>query len=500
MAGVKIRAAFVLALLACLGLPSRAQPDGRVFTVAEITGEAKRAPTTPQNVRERFSAVLDFAQASGQPGRFLKRATVGNIQSLMAAGRLADAAPLVHAVMLSLEKPQGDFAAGGPPPHMQRGMPPGGRPAPDGEIHGDQVPMMLSSPQAPAPVAPAEPAVRVRPINPFSSVPSEKPVAPAVPVAQTPKAGGTPWGWILLVASLLPVGALAWSVRRKAPPVEPQPSPADTKLSLTDKYTVGRLITSGGMGEVYEGKDLTLGRKVALKKMLPDLKLDAALRQQFLNEARTVAKLTHPYIVQIHDCMESGEDVYLVFEFVKGKTLAQILTEKPRLSLKECLKIFSHVCPAIDHAHKNHILHRDLKPANIMIDDNGISRVMDFGIALESTRTMANGGQDYLDASGTLRYMPPEQHYGKSVRASDVYAMGVCLYEMTTGTLPFAAGSVEELIEQKRNRRFPAPSTLVPALPREFDLFVTSVLAPDPQERMGSALEFLELLEGVAAA
>jgi serine/threonine-protein kinase len=254
------------------------------------------------------------------------------------------------------------------------------------------------------------------------------------------------------------------------------------------------------MGEVYEGQDLTLGRKVALKRMLPDLKLDASLRKQFLHEAKTVAKLTHPYIVQIHDCMENGEDVYLVFEFVKGRTLAQVLTERPRLPLKECLRIFSHVCPAIEHAHKNHVLHRDLKPANIMIDDNGIARVMDFGIALESTRTVTSVGPGHLDASGTLRYMPPEQHYGKSVRASDVYAMGVCLYEMTTGTLPFAAGSVEELIEQKRARRFPAPSSLVPGLPRELDLFVTSVLAPDPQERMASAMEFLELLEGVAAA
>jgi tRNA A-37 threonylcarbamoyl transferase component Bud32 len=410
----------------------------------------------------------------------------------MASGRLQEAAPLVDAAMRSLETPQGDLTADGPPPHMQRGMPPERGPSPDGQIHGDQVPMLLSSPPAPQPrasAAPAEPAVHVKLVNPFTPAPREQRAAPA---AEAPKSGGTPWGLILLGAALIPIGASVWIFRRKAAPVE-------TKPSLTDKYTIGRLITSGGMGEVYEGKDLTLGRKVALKKMLPDLKLDEALRKQFLHEAKTVAKLTHPYIVQIHDCMESGEDVYLVFEFVKGKTLAQILTEKPRLSLKECLKIFSHVCPAIDHAHKNHILHRDLKPANIMIDESGIARVMDFGIALESTRTMTSAGPGHLDASGTLRYMPPEQHYGKSVRASDVYAMGVCLYEMVTGTLPFAAGSVDELIEQKRGRRFPAASALVPGLPKQFDLLVNAALAPDPQDRVGSAPEFLELLEGVAA-
>ena len=341
-----------------------------------------------------------------------------------------------------------------------------------------------------------------RPIAPAPAVPPALHAVPAEPLpaasAPAPEPKPRPRRLLLIGAGLFVLaGALislaAWKARPKAEATEP-------RQSLTDKYALGPLITAGGMGEVYEGQDLTLGRKVALKRMLPDLKLDASLRKQFLHEAKTVAKLTHPYIVQIHDCMENGEDVYLVFEFVKGRTLAQLLTERPRLPLKECLKIFAHVCPAIEHAHKNHVLHRDLKPANIMIDDNGIARVMDFGIALESTRTVTSVGPGHLDASGTLRYMPPEQHYGKSVRASDVYAMGVCLYEMTTGTLPFAAGSVEELIEQKRARRFPAPSSLVPGLPRELDLFVTSVLAPDPQERMGSAMEFLELLEGVAAA
>ncbi len=485
-------------LLVSLALPARSQgrpPEGRTDAAArELAAEVKRYPTTRENLQERLERLMQFAMASGRPQRYLSKDKVHHVQKLAETGRPNEAAKLVNELYREAGS-AGERAPATPEPPMdgpfgKRPLAgPGRGPAPDGEIHGDQVPMLLSSPPPPRPVAPAEPAVRVRPVNPFSSAPPERRAAPA---AEAPKGRGVPWGSILLIGSLIPIGTAVWFFRRKAALVE-------TKQSLTDKYTVGRLITSGGMGEVYEGKDLTLGRKVALKRMLPDLKLDASLRQQFLNEARTVAKLTHPYIVQIHDCMENGEDVYLVFEFVKGKTLAQVLTEKPRLSLKECLKIFSHVCQAIDHAHKNHILHRDLKPANIMIDENGIARVMDFGIALESTRTITSVGPGHLDASGTLRYMPPEQHYGKSVRASDVYAMGVCLYEMTTGTLPFAAGSVEELIEQKRGRRFPAPSALVPGLPKQLDLFVTAVLAPDPQDRIGSAGEFLELLEGIAA-
>jgi eukaryotic-like serine/threonine-protein kinase len=151
---------------------------------------------------------------------------------------------------------------------------------------------------------------------------------------------------------------------------------------------------------------------------------------------------------------------------------------------------------AVDHAHKNHVLHRDLKPANIMLDSGGIARVMDFGIALESTRAATNS-RSLLDTAGTPRYMPPEQYYGKSVRASDVYAMGVCLYEMSTGQLPFAAAGVEDLIEAKRERRYPAPSSLHSELPKEFDLLIAAALEPDPQNRVSSASEFLELLDAV---
>lgn len=482
--------AFAAALLvAALGSPARAQrpPVERTDAAArELAADVKASPTTPQNIKERMDRLMQFAMASGRPERYLSREKAHRVQKIAVAGRWKEAAKMVdqlyfEAAKASEREPE--------PPEPPMDHPYGERPLLG---PGHDTPVMLSRmpearPIAPAPAPAAPPALHAAP-------------AETIPAAEAPapEPGRRPRRLLVVGGALLALAAalIAFAARKARPKAES----TEPRQSLTDKYALGPLITAGGMGEVYEGQDLTLGRKVALKRMLPDLKLDASLRKQFLHEAKTVAKLTHPYIVQIHDCMENGEDVYLVFEFVKGRTLAQVLTERPRLPLKECLRIFSHVCPAIEHAHKNHVLHRDLKPANIMIDDNGIARVMDFGIALESTRTVTSVGPGHLDASGTLRYMPPEQHYGKSVRASDVYAMGVCLYEMTTGTLPFAAGGVEELIEQKRARRFPAPSSLVPGLPRELDLFVTSVLAPDPQERMGSAMEFLELLERVAAA
>jgi len=456
-----IRAARLLPLLlVCLCPPARCQERPRggdaPITAGELAAEARRFPTTAQNVRQRLHRLTAVAQFSERSERYLPRETALRINALLDEGRLMEAATIVDDVLRHLETIRADEPGLGP----DWGRPPNPAPA--------------------------------RPLPAVGSAAATK----SNVSAREDEAG--PWrrAWAAIGLILFAAAAVAVAISRKFPGKTGAPEPGRT---LSDKYSIVRKISSGGMGEIYEGQDLQLGRRVALKRMLPDRKLDAALRQKFLQEARTVAKLTHPYIVQIHDCLESGADVYLVFEFVKGMTLAQRLTEKPRLPLKECRRIFSQVCPAVDYAHKNHILHRDLKPANIMIDESGIARVMDFGIALESTCAEAEVDEGFLDASGTPRYMPPEQHSGKCVRASDVYAMGVCLYEMTTGTLPFAAGSVEELLEQKRGRLFQAPSTLVAGLPQELDLFVTAVLAPDPQDRIGSALEFLELLEGIPA-
>ncbi|MCM2303537.1 MAG: serine/threonine protein kinase [Elusimicrobia bacterium] len=486
-----IRAAAFTLLAACLALPARSQdppPVERTDAAArELAAEVKASPTRPDTIKERMDRLMHFAMASGRPRRYLSKEKARAVQQVTLSGRYKDAARMVDELYFAAAEAAGRDPEPPGPPALPLGHPLGERPIVG---PGHDTPIMLSRPPSDRPLPEGLARVNASPVEPIPpniAAPEESPRPEEKPHGLVPLAALL----ILLAAGLIAAGL---RIARR------EPAPAEAKQSLTDKYALGPLLTAGGMGEVYEGQDLALGRKVALKRMLPDLKLDASLRKQFLHEAKTVARLTHPYIVQIHDCMENGEDVYIVFEFVKGKTLAQVLTEKPRLSLKECLRIFSHVCPAIDHAHKNHVLHRDLKPANIMIDENGIARVMDFGIALESTRTVTSTGPGHLDASGTLRYMPPEQHYGKSVRASDIYAMGVCLYEMTTGTLPFAGGTVEELVEQKRARRFPAPSALVPGLPRELDLFVNSVLAPDPKERMGSALEFLELLERVASA
>jgi|GEM_PF-3570272 len=455
---------------------------------AQFAAEVHQHPTTAENARPRFQRLLAAMRFRRRlPGPEMRR-KLGEIKQLLDEGRLTKAAGLIDAFVSDAQK-RGDSSAAASPASAPFAAPSPG--------FASETPALLSTPEPSRPAASAGGGVLSLPA---ASVPEPARAAAAPPEA--PASRPPPWRLIAALALVvafvgagLLLAARGAAARKPAAPAAPAAAPA----KLTDKYALGRSIASGGMGEVYEGRDLALGRRVAIKRMLPDIKLDPGLRAQFVKEARTVAKLSHPYIVPIHECLESEGDLYLVFEFVEGETLDRLLARQARLPLKECRRILRYVCAAVDHAHKNHVLHRDLKPGNIMLDSGGIARVMDFGIALESTRTMTNSSPAFLDVSGTLRYMPPEQHYGKSVRASDVYALGVCVYEMATGHPPFAADSVDELIAAKRSRRYPQPSSLYAELPKEFDLFIAAVLAPDPQKRISSAPEFLELLEDIPA-
>ena len=500
------------------GFPGAPPPD-----FAQFAADVRARPTNSRSVNPRFRQLMDtlrFERVPPDPGM---RRDLEEIHRLLGDGSLTKAAHLLDKVVIATQTRAAapafapPAAAPAAPAPALTAQPPAA--APSDEIDDmSRAPALLSAPPpAPLRAITASSGERTLPTAArtlyVQTAPAAAPAAsPAA--ASAPEPQGPPWrlfAAIAVIAAFASAGmllAVAYysragktSATRQshvpfAPLAPPAPAPAGAK-TLSEKYSIGRSIASGGMGEVYEGRDLTLGRRVAIKRMLRDIKLDASMRSMFLNEARTVAKLSHPYIVPIHDCLESDGDLYLVFEYVEGETLARRLTRDARLPLRECKRILRYVCEAVDHAHKNHVLHRDLKPANIMLDSGGIARVMDFGIALESTRTMTNSSSAILDTSGSPRYMPPEQHYGKSVRASDVYAMGVCLYEMATGHPPFAAGTIEELIEAKRSRRYPAPSSLRAELPKEFDLFIAATLEPDAQNRVSSASEFLELLDAI---
>ncbi len=254
---------------------------------------------------------------------------------------------------------------------------------------------------------------------------------------------------------------------------------ADERKELNSQYDITGTLGEGGMGVVYKGWDKALKRPVAVKKLRGELQDDPRARDRFLKEAEMVASLHHPHIVDIYTIIRDAADTYLVFEYVSGMTLHELLDESPgrRLAPARALEILRQIGEAVDHAHARHVIHRDLKPANVMLADGGWVKVMDFGIArqvLDSLLTTTN------TIAGTPVYMAPEQAAGAAVKESDVFALGVTLYELLTGALPF--GGPGEM-SGKLESRFEAPSALVPGLGRAIDEVVSKALSPRPEDR-----------------
>lgn len=258
------------------------------------------------------------------------------------------------------------------------------------------------------------------------------------------------------------------------------------------KYEVHGQIGEGGMGIVFAGYDRKLSRKVAIKKMRPEIRSNPGEHERFVQEARIISRLTHPHIVSVHEIVEEEQDTFLIFDYVDGQSLSALILERKRLTLKECVGIFGHVCPAVHFAHDCRVLHRDLKPSNIMIDKNGYAKVMDFGLAREAKDSISK--LTHADAAGTPAYMAPEQHMGRPGRGSDIYALGVCLYEMLTGEIPFKG---PDFLSQKERMKYAPPNFLAPGLPHEIELLMASALNPDPKKRIGEAAEFLQALKSV---
>ncbi|MFH2204201.1 MAG: protein kinase [Elusimicrobiota bacterium] len=265
---------------------------------------------------------------------------------------------------------------------------------------------------------------------------------------------------------------------------------------LSRGYDVRRELGVGGMGIVYEAVDRALQRRVAVKKMRDEIRSDPRERERFLVEARTVATLHHPNIVEIFSIVEDGRDAFLIFEFVDGKDVNEVLHKKKRLTFTEAVSVLRGVTAALDYAHSRRVVHRDLKPSNIMVSKEGRVKVMDFGVARMAKDSLSRVSRTNT-VVGTPPYMAPEQEQGRVCSESDIYALAVMLYEMVTGRLPFE-GVGAGMLMAKLNKTYVPAGRVVSGLPAGFDAALDRALEPEPEKRWKTAGEFLSSLDALS--
>jgi eukaryotic-like serine/threonine-protein kinase len=260
-------------------------------------------------------------------------------------------------------------------------------------------------------------------------------------------------------------------------------------------YRVISRLGEGGMGTVYRATDTMLDRDVALKVLRPELARQAALVERFRAEAVALARLRHEHIAALYGLDRQGEELVMVMEYVSGETLESRLARAGRMSWQESVPILRGVLAALGHAHVRGVVHRDIKPANVMIDADGMVKVMDFGIA----RLMGENRQTRAGvAIGTPSYMAPEQLRGEDVDGrTDLYAAGALLFELLTGRVAFQADSDYSLMMQQLNEPPPAPSTIAAEIPRALDGAVARAMAKKPTQRFASATDFSRALEEI---
>jgi serine/threonine-protein kinase len=276
----------------------------------------------------------------------------------------------------------------------------------------------------------------------------------------------------------------------------------DTTLSrpsagqlLDGRYRVGSWIARGGMATVYLGTDTKLDRTVALKIAHPELAGDPEFVRRFTSEARSAARLSSPNVVAVYDQGADGDLLYLVMEYVPGRTLRELLRERGRLGPREALDIFTGVLGGLAAAHRVGIIHRDVKPENVLLGERAVVKVADFGLA----RAAAGGGHTRTGMIiGTAAYLAPEQvSHSASDARTDVYAAGVMLFEMLTGEQPHTGESPLAVAHKHVSDVVPAPSSYVPGLPPALDALVALATSRDPDLRPADAGQFLSAVEDV---
>lgn len=266
---------------------------------------------------------------------------------------------------------------------------------------------------------------------------------------------------------------------------------------LSERYRIDHRLAVGGMGTVYVATDERLGRQVAVKLLKEELAHDERFVERFRREARAAGALTHPNVASVYDFANDGGRHYMVMELVRGRDLARVLREEGPLDPARSALITSQIANALQHAHSAGVVHRDIKPANVIVDDQDRAKVTDFGIARavgDSTLT-ATGS-----VLGTAHYISPEQASGGEVGpATDIYSLGIVLYEMLTGSLPFTGDSAIGVAMRHVSDDVPRASELNPRVPRELDDVVARATAKDPSQRFPEAAAMAAAVEGAVA-
>ena len=256
---------------------------------------------------------------------------------------------------------------------------------------------------------------------------------------------------------------------------------------INDRYEIIKSIGEGGMANVFLANDTILNRNVAVKVLRGDLSSDDKFIRRFEREALSVSNLSHPNIVEIYDVGEEDGEHYIVMEYIEGKTLKQLLKKRESLTLTEVIDIMTQLTDGISHAHESYIIHRDIKPQNIMIEDDGRIKITDFGIAMALNATQFTQTNSVM---GSVHYLPPEQASGKSATIkSDIYAMGIMMYELLTGTVPFRGDNAVEIALKHMKDKIPSVRKQDPSIPQSVENIILRATAKNPRNRYDSAKE-----------
>ena len=259
---------------------------------------------------------------------------------------------------------------------------------------------------------------------------------------------------------------------------------------INDRYEIIKNIGEGGMANVYLAQDTILDRKVAVKVLRGDLANDDKFIRRFQREALAVSNLSHPNIVEVYDVGEEDGSHYIVMEYIEGKTLKQLLKKRESLTLTEVIDIMTQLTDGISHAHESYIIHRDIKPQNIMIEDDGRIKITDFGIAMALNATQLTQTNSVM---GSVHYLPPEQASGKGATIkSDIYSLGILMYELLTGNVPFKGDNAVEIALKHMKDKIPSIRKQDPSIPQSVENIILKACAKNPRNRYDSAKEMHE--------